>query len=261
MESTWNTEERQLLKQLRLNAVRNPPAKLEALVTHFKRPNATVFAVTESGEPERNVSKGLAKKVRDYTSAGKLDWVLERAAGSGNQPAQVIHPGEVERYIALEDEEAGVATVEESVSEKVPQALALLRVQTPTSMHGRGLPSTSIRAYTHYWVVKLIMENLSERAVSVGEFILEVSRGDEYHPLPHLGNDTYGSRGGVPMADEALENYVSLTPEKPVLVGVLRFIDDVPFDPGPVNISLKIKGVGTLRGEERMYDLGKHDAR
>ena len=259
MGATWNTEERERLKLLRLDAVRNPPDKLAALVTHFKRPNATVFAVTESGEAERHVSKGLAKKVRDYTSDGKLDWVLDRAAGSGTRPAEVIHPGAMEPYLVREEEEADVATVKEPVSGKLPQDLAQLRAQTPMSMHGRGLPS--IAAYTHYWVVKLSVENPSERVVSFGEFTLEVSRGDEYHLLPHIGNDTYGSRGGVPMADEALENYVSLTREKPVLVGVLRFIDDLPFDPGPVNISLQIKGIGTLRGEERIYDLGQYDAR
>ena len=97
--------------------------------------------------------------------------------------------------------------------------------------------------------------------VSVGEFTLEVRRGDEYHVLPHIGMDTYGSRKGVLMADDALETYVSLTREKPVLVGVLRFIDAWPFDPGPVNVTLLIKGIGMLRGEAKKYDLGEFDLR
>ncbi len=94
--------------------------------------------------------------------------------------------------------------------------------------------------------------------VSVGEFTLEVSRGEECHVLPHIGTDTYGSRQGVPMADDALENYVSLTRERPILAGVLRFMDDSPFDPGAVNLSLLIKGIGVHRGEEKVYDLGEY---
>jgi hypothetical protein len=64
MEKSWNKREREQLRQLGLDPLRNPPKKLMALVAHFKRPEASVFAITE-GAAEPHVSKGLARKVRD----------------------------------------------------------------------------------------------------------------------------------------------------------------------------------------------------
>ena len=73
---TWSQEEVRELKRLRLDPVRNTPAKFRLLVAHFLKPGASVFAVTEGEGPVR-VSKALARKVRDLTLGGALDWVVE----------------------------------------------------------------------------------------------------------------------------------------------------------------------------------------
>ena len=61
---------------MRLDPIRNTPAKLRLLVAHFLKPEASVFAVTEGDGPVR-VSKALARKVRDLTLEGALGWVVE----------------------------------------------------------------------------------------------------------------------------------------------------------------------------------------
>ena len=74
--TTWTKEEVRELKKLRLDPIRNTPAKLRLLVGHFLKPEASVFAVTEGDGPVR-VSKTLARKVRDLTLEGALGWVVE----------------------------------------------------------------------------------------------------------------------------------------------------------------------------------------
>jgi len=74
--TTWTKEEVRELKKLRLDPIRNTPAKLRLLVGHFLKPEASVFAVTEGDGPVR-VSKALARKVRDLTLEGALGWVVE----------------------------------------------------------------------------------------------------------------------------------------------------------------------------------------
>jgi len=72
----WTKEETTELRRLRLDPIRNTPAKLRLLVGHFLKPDASVFAVTEGDGPVR-VSKALARKVRDLTLEGALGWVVE----------------------------------------------------------------------------------------------------------------------------------------------------------------------------------------
>jgi len=74
--TTWTREEVRELRRLRLDPIRNTPAKLRLLVAHFLKPEASVFAVTEGDGPVR-VSKALARKVRDLTLEGALGWVVE----------------------------------------------------------------------------------------------------------------------------------------------------------------------------------------
>ena len=74
--TTWNSEEVKELRRLRLDPIRNTPARLRLLVAHFLKPEASVFAVTEGDGPVR-VSKALARKVRDLTLEGALGWVVE----------------------------------------------------------------------------------------------------------------------------------------------------------------------------------------
>lgn len=78
MEPTWSKEETLSLRQLRLDPVQDSYEKLMSLVRHFKAPRPSVFAVTQ-GRADVHVSKELARKVRDLTKEGKLDWVLNRA--------------------------------------------------------------------------------------------------------------------------------------------------------------------------------------
>lgn len=137
--------------------------------------------------------------------------------------------------------------------------LGALLIKTPSLTHARGLPASS--AYNYYWVIKTRLESLSDQVISVGDFVLEVRRADVVHVLPHIGNQTYGSRSGVPAAHEALESHVGLTPEKPVIIGALRFMDDIPFSPGPVNVKLLVKGTGPFRGSGKSQDLGCHEHR
>jgi len=73
---TWTREEVKELRRLRLDPIRNTPARLRLLVAHFLKPEASVFAVTEGDGPVR-VSKALARKVRDLTLEGALGWVVE----------------------------------------------------------------------------------------------------------------------------------------------------------------------------------------
>jgi len=74
--TTWTKEETTELRRLRLDPIRNTPAKLRLLVAHFLKPEASVFAATEGDGPVR-VSKALARKVRDLTLEGALGWVVE----------------------------------------------------------------------------------------------------------------------------------------------------------------------------------------
>jgi hypothetical protein len=76
---TWTREEVKELRRLRLDPIRNTPAKLRLLVEHFLKPEASVSAVTEGDGPIR-VSKASARKVRDLTLKGALGSVVEDTA-------------------------------------------------------------------------------------------------------------------------------------------------------------------------------------
>ena len=125
-------------------------------------------------------------------------------------------------------------------------------------MHGPGW--TSLSPETRYWVLRVRLENLSDKPVSFGDICLHITRDvpedDEIHSWPHMGRDTYGSHGGVPLADQALPTLISLTPESPVLEGALRFQDDIPFESDTVRLTLKLKGTGQYHGTERLWELG-----
>jgi len=103
---TWTREEVRELKRLRLDPIRNTPAKLRPLVEHFLKPGASVFAVTEGEGPVR-VSKALARKVRDLTSGGALDWVVgegpRKEDGPSGEPWAILlwrYPGEFVAAVA-----------------------------------------------------------------------------------------------------------------------------------------------------------------
>ena len=160
---------------------------------------------------------------------------LQWRAWSAERPLADAHPADVIR------------------PPKPNKRLESLVIGTHGVTHGRGLPS--LADFSYYWVVKVRLENLSDGAISVGDFYLVVSRGVEDHVLPHIGREVYGSRNGVPMPEDTLETHVALTPERPVLIGAFRFIDDAPFDPGPVDVSLVIRGTGRFKGAEKRHEM------
>jgi hypothetical protein len=72
--TTWTREEVRELKKLRLDPIRNTPARLRLLVAHFLKPEASVFAVTEGDGPVR-VSKAQEGAGPD---AGRIAWLGSR---------------------------------------------------------------------------------------------------------------------------------------------------------------------------------------
>ena len=134
-------------------------------------------------------------------------------------------------------------------------SLEPLYVTVPGITQGNGPPT--VGRLSHFWVCKVKMENQSREPISVGDFMLEVRRSDEVHLLHHIGNDVYGSRGGVPSPEKALEADVVLTDTRPLVTGIMRFIDDSPFDPGLIEIRLLVNGVGYFKGQLKSIDLGQ----
>ena len=139
--------------------------------------------------------------------------------------------------------------------------LASLLISTPSVTYKRGSPTRSLAVCSYWWIVKVRLENTSVRVITLGDFALEVSWGDQGHVFPHLVRDVYGSRAEVPLPEETLGAFVTVTPEKPVLIGYLRFIDDFPFDTMPVDVSLLVKGTGLFKGAKQGHELGRFELR
>lgn len=81
---TWTDEQKRMLRDIHICPVRNPPGKLKKMVDHFRKPGASVFAITEGNGP-LNVSTHLARKVRDCEAKGSLDWMLDETTGRIDQ--------------------------------------------------------------------------------------------------------------------------------------------------------------------------------
>ncbi len=80
--------------------------------------------------------------------------------------------------------------------------------------------------------------------------------------IGHPGVDFQPHRGAeVPLPEETLGAFVTVTLEKLVLIGYLRFIDDFPFDTMPVDVSLLVKGIGLFKGTEQGHELGRFELR
>ena len=134
-----------------------------------------------------------------------------------------------------------------------------LLISTPVVTHKRGSPTLSLAQFSHCWIVKVRLENTSSRVITLGDFALEVSEGATSHVLPHLGSDVHGSRAQIPLLEETLDLFVTVTPDKPVLMGSLRFIDDSPFAAMPVDVSLLVKGTGQFKGAGHRHELGRYE--
>ena len=134
-----------------------------------------------------------------------------------------------------------------------------LLICTPVITHKRGSPTLSLAQFRHCWIVKVRLENTSSRVITLGDFALEVSEDDTSHVLPLLGSDVHGSRAQIPLLEETLGLFVTVTPDKPVLMGSLRFIDNSPFAAMPVDVSLLVKGTGQFKGAEYRHELGRYE--
>lgn len=93
-EQGWTEEEKTKLRRLHIDPIRGDREKLILLVEHFKGPNPGVYAVAEGRLKEPIVSNEFARKIRDLTRAGKLDWLLLTVAlkASGASDIDVVVP-------------------------------------------------------------------------------------------------------------------------------------------------------------------------
>ena len=80
----------------------------------------------------------------------------------------------------------------DATSRTPPPDLTSLHLSVHGSMHGPGWPSLSPE--TRYWVLRVRLESLSEKPVSVGDICLHVTRDvpedNEIPSWPHMGWDT-----------------------------------------------------------------------
>ena len=47
----WSNEDKLRLKKLHIDPVRSPPERLKEMVNYFRKPGASVFAITEGDGP------------------------------------------------------------------------------------------------------------------------------------------------------------------------------------------------------------------
>jgi hypothetical protein len=202
---------------------------------------------------------------RDYPG-----WTQQRIAEEVFRRFHVaIHRSTVGSILARKEVKRGVPRTRSggveavTATEPPPRDLSHLHLHLQGSMHGPGWPSLSTNS--QYWVLRVRLENLSAQPLSFGDFDLEVARDipedPEVHIYPHIGRDTYGYHGEVPLADEALDKLISLSPDRSVIEGALRFQDKLPFDSDYVRLTLTVKGTGPYRGMEKSWELGRFPSR
>lgn len=226
MSGTWNSEEAKRLKALRLDPVQNPPEKLTRLVNYFKSPGASIFGVTEGGS-DFHVSKGLARKVRDLTGDGRLDWVLKRFQGeASDKPTLVIHiPG---WSFGVRPEPGGT--------------------------------EAPIRFAYMFWVLQVRLSNPSTaEPFGIKDFRLLVTVNGVENVLPHIW-ETYGAYNSrVPVAPGR-----SLFPREVRLAsaetrsGVLRFLWEDPLSGAPPHVqgSLELE-IEDSEGKTMRFPVGE----
>lgn len=93
----WTEEEKERLRRLSIDPVQRPPHELVPLVECFSN-GGSVRAVSE-GSTSPHVSKLLARKLRDLTQDGELDWVL-------HAPRLKEHDGRMIETVAFMEPEA-----------------------------------------------------------------------------------------------------------------------------------------------------------
>ena len=78
----WTDQEKRKLKKLAIDSSRTSREDLIALIRHFKA-GGTLFDVTDMGQPVHK-SQALARKLRELTQAGKLDWLESDTGDDGD---------------------------------------------------------------------------------------------------------------------------------------------------------------------------------
>jgi len=68
----WTKEHRIRLRKMHLDPVRSSPDRIRGMMKYFRKPDASIWGVVGLFK----VSRPLARKVRDYTLEGSLDWVI-----------------------------------------------------------------------------------------------------------------------------------------------------------------------------------------
>ena len=87
----WTKEHRIRLRKMHLDPVRSSPDRIRGMMKYFRKPDASIWGVVGLFK----VSRPLARKVRDYTLEGSLDWVMGEEPGR----AQEFDPAEWRGYL------------------------------------------------------------------------------------------------------------------------------------------------------------------
>ena len=77
----WTKEEKLRLKEMRIDPVTSSPESLKKMVTYFRTPGSSLWAVTKGAGPF-HVSKSLGRKIRDYQAEGALGWLMDETTSS-----------------------------------------------------------------------------------------------------------------------------------------------------------------------------------
>ena len=190
-------------------------------------------------------SRETARKIRKLYRAGGLDPYIEyldskEESGTPEHDQQLsgaLHQNEPQNFRRPGYEEDGG-----------------LKVEFGSLSHSKR-PGI-YREYSSAWVLDVIITNASRTLpVGIKRFVLEITRGDESHILPHIGKDTYGSNEEVPFPDLALEESLRIEPVTTVR-GKLRFLDRSPFGFNEGSVAL-ILNVEKSDGQWNTYGLGE----
>lgn len=69
---TWSKEHRITLREMHIDPVRSSPDRIRGMMNYFRTPDASIGGVSRHFD----VSRPLARKIRDYTIDGALDWAM-----------------------------------------------------------------------------------------------------------------------------------------------------------------------------------------
>ncbi len=77
IDENWTSEEKRRLRKISIDPVRSPPERLKSMIEYFRRPGASLWAVTDGEDGPFKASKEFGRKIRDLLAKGELDWVMD----------------------------------------------------------------------------------------------------------------------------------------------------------------------------------------